>query len=136
MRYLLDTCVVSDFAQNIISTRERIRNVLPTEIAISSITVAEIRYGISKASGTRKSVTIKEITDELFRQIEIIGLNKKEAKLAGDIRSDLELKGNIIGMYDILIAATAKAHDLIIVTSNEKEFKRVSGLKLENWRGE
>ena len=65
--------------------------------------------------------------------LEIKPFDQKAAIVFGDVRSALEKKGNIIGSNDLLIAAHALSHDYILVTNNEKEFRRVDGLKIENW---
>jgi len=74
-----------------------------------------------------------ELLIELAELLEIKSFDQKAATAYGDVRSSLEKKGNIIGSYDLLIAAHALSLDCILVTNNEKEFSRVDGLKIENW---
>jgi tRNA(fMet)-specific endonuclease VapC len=135
MKYLLDTCVITDFIKKDFRTRNNIKKIFPDKLALSIISVFEIRYGIELIKETKKGFFIEEMSNELITQINKLYVDEVVAIEAAKIRAELKKEGCIIGAYDILIAATAKAHDLIIVTSNEKEFKRVSGLKLENWRG-
>ena len=135
MKYLLDTCVITDFIKKDFRTRNNIKKMFPDKLTLSIISVFEIRYGIELIKETKKGLFIEEMSNELITQINKLYVDEVVAIEAAKIRAELKKEGCIIGVYDILIAATAKAHDLIIVTSNEKEFKRVSGLKLENWRG-
>jgi len=134
MKYLLDTCVISDFYEGEKKTIKKIKSKTPNKIFISVITVAEVHYGISKIAGTKKGEKISEHSEKLFGLIKVIPLSYEVAKVAGSIRSTLEKKGGIIGAHDILIAATAKVHNLVMVTSNTREFSQVEDLKLEDWR--
>ena len=134
IKYLLDTCVITDFIKERGCTVQNLLKTSKTSLAISSITISEISYGLKKIEGSKKHKEIKEISTELLSQIEVINIDKKLANEAGYIRHDLSRQGLIIGKYDILIGATAKYNNLIMVTSNTKEFNRIEGLKLENWR--
>ena len=136
MRYLLDTCVVSDFFEGCKATCKKIRNLRPEELSASVITVAEVEYGILRLNGSKKAMAISEITEELFGSIKIIELNKEIAKMSAFIRRELAVIGKPIGGYDLLIAATAKSNGLIVVTSNIGEFSRIEGIEIENWREE
>ena len=130
--YLLDTCAVSDFVKGKASTVARIVSIPATEIYISSITLFETEFGLIKTP--RIVPKIMPTLIELFSRSELINLGYLESISAGHIRYELESIGKMIGPYDILIAATALVHDLILVTSNVDEFSRIKGLKYENWR--
>jgi tRNA(fMet)-specific endonuclease VapC len=91
MRYLLDTCVISDFIKGEPGTQIRLKQTPRTDVVIS-------------------------------------------AEQASQIRAILRSQGQPIGPYDVLIAATAVQHQLIMVTANQREFDRVPGLQTENWR--
>jgi len=100
------------------------------DLAMSTITFAELMNGV------KKSLKVKENTKKLEELAEILVIkpfDKKAAISYGDIRSYLEKKGMVIGSNDMLIAAHALSLDWILVTNNEKEFRRVKGLKIENW---
>ena len=87
-------------------------------------------------TGAKKSQKVKEnlsVLESLSNYIEVRPFDKFAAVIYGDIRSDLERRGEIIGAYDLLIAAQALSLNLILVTNNEREFSRVQGLKIENW---
>ncbi|WP_245960345.1 type II toxin-antitoxin system tRNA(fMet)-specific endonuclease VapC [Hydrogenothermus marinus] len=98
-------------------------------IAVSSITVAELFYGVKKKNSKKLEIAITKFLFPLKK----FPFDEKAALTYGDIRAKLEAKGKIIGAYDMLIAAHAKSIGAILVTNNEKEFKRVEGLKIENW---
>lgn len=134
MKYMLDTniCiyVIKEKPESVI--RKFLKN-NPEEMCISSITYAELLYGVEKSKAIQKN----RIALSLFLSpIKILEFNDYTAQEYGQIRADLEQKGMPIGSMDMLIAGHAKAEDLILVTNNTKEFQRVAGLKLENWAAE
>ena len=87
------------------------------------------------AAKTKIPSRARDIIDEFANFVEVLPLSKETAQIYGDIRAGLELKGQVIGGNDMQIAAHAKASNLILVTNNEREFKRVPGLKIQNWIG-
>jgi tRNA(fMet)-specific endonuclease VapC len=92
----------------------------------------EIEYGLK--NNPQKAVSIQNVLEDFLSSIHLLEFGIKEASCAGQIRAELKKKGSLIGPYDLLIAATAICHQLIIVTSNVNEFRRVSGLTYQNWR--
>lgn len=133
MKYLLDTCVLSDFVKGDSNTFKKITSYKPSELAISVITIMEIEYGILLVPG-KKSTVIRAIISDLTEAINIVPFCSESAIKAASIRADLHKQGNPIGYYDILIGATALYHGLTMVTANIKEFERISQLKVQNWR--
>lgn len=101
-----------------------------SEIAISTIVQAEMFAGSAKSQAPERS---REIQRQFFRRFTIVSFGEKSALIYGDIRASLEQRGTPIGGNDVLIAASALAHDLILVSHNVGEFARVPGLKLEDW---
>ena len=91
---------------------------------------AELMNGAKKSKQVEANVAK---LNELGELIQILPFDQKAAIFYGDVRSTLERKGNIIGSNDLLIAAHALSLDCILVSNNEKEFKRVDGLRIENW---
>lgn len=132
MDYLLDTCTVSDFVKGDQNTIDRLKLTPPLQIKISAITAYELHYGLQKNPLIKKST--KNAVLGFLNNIEIIPFKHNEANNAAAIRAQLEKLGTPIGAYDVLIAATATANNFVLVTSNEKEFRRVKELKIENWR--
>ncbi len=129
--YLLDTNICI-YAINMRSKSvvEKVRQRSVDEIAISSVTVAELEYGLQKSS--RKNTT-REALVEFLAPFSIIDFTSLDATEYGKIRAFLEEKGTPIGAYDLQLAAQALARDLTLVSNNEREFSRIPRLKLENW---
>jgi tRNA(fMet)-specific endonuclease VapC len=101
-----------------------------TQIALSSLVVFELQYGVNKSVSIAKNKTALEI---FLRDFEIKAFSESAASRAASIRAELERKGTPIGAYDYLIAAHALELGATLITNNLKEFRRVEGLKLENW---
>jgi tRNA(fMet)-specific endonuclease VapC len=102
------------------------------QIGISSITVSELQYGVSKSKFREQNLRRLE---EFLTPFQILSYDESASKFYGEIRSQLERQGSIIGPLDLLIAAHALSQKLVLVTNNEKEFKRIPLLKVENWIG-
>jgi len=132
MKYLLDTCVISDFVKGIGNTEEKIKSLSPSEVAISAITVMELEYGLLLAP--EKVKKFSHVVREIISNIQILPFDEEIAEETAEIRVDLKKQGTPIGAYDLLIGATAKKYDLILVTSNIKEFERIGGISIEDWR--
>ncbi len=132
MIYLLDTCVIIDLIKGDANTIQAMKSKSPDQVAISSITEFELRYGMEQTSKLKSKS--KSIVEAILSEVKTLNFESKEAVIAAKIRNNLRVLGTPIGPYDFLIAATALANDLILVTSNEKEFTRIQDLKIENWR--
>ncbi|MEM6644123.1 MAG: PIN domain-containing protein [Bacteroidota bacterium] len=130
MAYLLDTCVIIDIVKGNTNTIQALKGKSPDLIFISTITEFELRYGIVQASKSKSKI----IVEAMLSEVNILNFKSQDATKAAEIRNHLRSLGTPIGPYDFLIAATALASELILVTSNEKEFLRVPNLKIENWR--
>ena len=99
-------------------------------IGISSITVSELQYGVCKSKHQKQNL---QRLEEFLIPFEILPYDENASKYYGKIRTQLERQGNVIGPLDLLIAAHALSNNLILITNNEKEFKRIKSLKVENW---
>ncbi len=132
MKYLLDTCTISDFVKGDKETLLRIKNCSPVELCICVISLMEIQYGL--AHNPERAKKIKPMIDAFLSAIPILDFKQGDAQHAALLRAHLHQEGKQIGSYDLLIAACALHHDLILVTSNSREFTRAPGLKCENWR--
>ncbi len=100
------------------------------EIGISTITISELEYGVAQSTHREKN---QQRLNEFIAPLEILTYNEIAARTYGDIRFHLEKRGQSIGPLDLLIAAHALSHNLILATNNDKEFKRIRKLKVENW---
>ncbi|MBP7492641.1 MAG: type II toxin-antitoxin system VapC family toxin, partial [Rhodoferax sp.] len=98
-------------------------------LAISTVTVAELAFGIAKSK--REGSRIK--LENFLSQFPIVDWNQEAAWMYGNVRKALEAKGQRIGERDLLLACQALALDATMVTNNTREFERVDGLKWENW---
>ena len=108
----------------------RLRELPLSTVAISSITLSELEYGVMKSSRPKQN---KFALMQFVVPLEILPFDDLAAREYGHIRSFLEKQGTPIGSLDTLIAAHALALDCILVTNNQKEFARVPGLKTANW---
>ena len=100
------------------------------QIAISSITLSELFHGVEKSSYPKKNLMNVE---DFVSRLTVLDYTNKASQHYGDIRADLERKGQIIGVNDLHIAAHARSEGLVTVTNNVREFRRVEGLRVENW---
>ena len=99
-------------------------------MCISSITYMELVYGAERSANPERNLTSLE---GFIARIDVLPLDDSAAVHAGQIRAELANLGTPIGPYDQLIAGHARSQGLVLVTNNENEFSRVSGLRLENW---
>ena len=128
--YVLDTNTLIYFFKGLGAVAENLLAKTPKEIAIPSIVLFELEVGIAKSTSPQKR---KQQLKELESSIQILPFGYSEALAAASIRTALEKQGQLIGPYDILIAAIALSNKGILVTHNTKEFARVKGLLLEDW---
>jgi tRNA(fMet)-specific endonuclease VapC len=132
MRYLLDTCVLSDFARGRAQVLARIKGTLPGELAVTTVTLMEVEYGLRlNAARERK---LRPVIEAFFRSVHVLPYSEDDARATASVRAALKVLGQPIGAYDALIAGCALARGLVLVTSNTGEFARVAGLVLEDWR--
>ena len=131
MRFVLDTNIcIYIIKKKPIQVFDKFRELAPGNVGISSITFAELQHGIKKSASPEKN---QLALNQFLLPLEIMDFDMDAAMEYGMIRADLEQKGTPIGPLDTLIAAHVKSKGLILVTNNEKEFIRISGLKVENW---
>lgn len=131
IKYMLDTniCIFA-IKHKPESLVNRIEQCIPGEICISSITFAELLHGVEKS----RAVERNRLALLLFlSKITILDFDSEAADEYGKLRADLERKGTPIGPMDMLIAGHAKSEQLIVVTNNTREFKRISGLEIQDW---
>lgn len=131
MNYLLDTNIcIYIIKKKPAVVLKQMQAKKPEQIAISAITLAELEYGIARSRyPDRNRIALLEF---LF-PFAILDFDQRACVDYGRIRASLESKGKPIGPMDLLLAAQAKSRDLILVTNNEKEFRRIDGLGIENW---
>jgi len=132
--YLLDTNIISYWMRGDPQLIDKIKSCSPSDLSLSTITLAEIYYGIEKSDIKKKERRLK--IDSIKSELVIFPFNEPAAKKYGVIRAALEKLGTPISERDTQIASIALANKLCIVTHNIKEFGRISKLKVEDWASE
>lgn len=130
--YLLDTSVISDFVKGESGVVSKLLSIPPWMIAVSAVSRMEVEYGL--LLNEARAHQLRSKIEAFFDTVHVMPFFTEDATSAAAVRAELKKAGTPIGPYDILLAGTALRRDLIFVTSNVNEFKRVKGLKLENWR--
>lgn len=130
IRYMLDTNICIYVIRKRPLKLLDIFNAHVGQLAISSITLAELMHGVEKSQQIKNN---RLILEDFVSHLEVLDYTAKAAQHYAIIRSDLEKKGTPIGVNDLHIAGHAASEGLVVVTNNEKEFRRVDGLVVENW---
>ncbi|MHB1565162.1 MAG: type II toxin-antitoxin system tRNA(fMet)-specific endonuclease VapC [Acidiferrobacter sp.] len=130
-RYLLDTNICIYIAKhNPPAVRERFARHTADELAMSVVTLGELRFGAEKSQSRERALAV---ISQLESTMQIAPLTEAVGEHYGQIRAVLQQVGFIIGNNDLWLAAHARAEGWILVTNNEREFARVDGLQVENW---
>ncbi len=130
LKYLLDTNICIYVINKRPPALRNIFNEQTGHMAISTVTLSELVYGAEKSTQVNRNLAVLE---SFAARLEVLPYGQAAAWHFGQIRSELERSGKIIGAYDLMIAAHARSEGLVLVTNNLGEFKRVKGLRLENW---
>jgi tRNA(fMet)-specific endonuclease VapC len=131
VRYLLDTNICIYIAKHQPATvRARFEQLRADDLAMSVITLGELQHGAEKSQARSKSLAALQ---QLRQAIQIAPLTETAGQHYGQIRRALERKGRTIGNNDLWIAAHARAEAWVLVTNNEREFRRIDDLEVENW---
>jgi tRNA(fMet)-specific endonuclease VapC len=128
--FVLDTNTLIYYFKGMGNVSENLLAREPQEIAIPSIVVFELEFGIAKSTSPQRR---QKQLETFFSSVTILPFGEQEARQAAAIRAALEKGGEPIGPYDVLIAATTLANQGTLVTHNTKEFGRVEGLNLVDW---
>ena len=129
LRYMLDTDTVSFALRGVGSVARKILEVKPSEVCISSLTLAELRFGAERRRSRRLHRMITEFTSPLL----VAPFDTDAADRFGQVGAVLARAGTPIGQLDSLIAAHALALGVTLVSNNARHFERVRGLQTENW---
>jgi len=129
--YMLDTDIcIYIMKRKPLRVLDRLELLQPGQLSMSAITFAELMNGAKKSQRVEANVSRLNALGEI---LEICSFDQEAAVAYGDVRSSLEKRGEVIGPHDLLIAAHALSLDRTLITNNEREFKRVQGLKVVNW---
>jgi len=104
----------------------------PSQIKLSSVVKAELVYGARKSARPPQNLRVLQ---DFFAPFRSLSFDDRCSEEYGIIRTELERSGKPIGPYDMMVAATAIANELTLVTHNAGEFSRVAGLKWDDWEG-
>jgi tRNA(fMet)-specific endonuclease VapC len=129
-RYLLDTNIVIAALKGHEAIRDRLERIPMDSLLVSSIVLGELEFGAEKSAYAERN---RQRLAELVRRLPLIGVDASAAVHFGRLRADLERQGTPIGANDLCIAAQAVCAEATLVTDNEREFRRVAGLRVENW---
>jgi tRNA(fMet)-specific endonuclease VapC len=130
-RYMLDTNICIYIAKHQPpEVKARFERLKPGQVVMSAITYGALHYGASKSSQRARAL---EQLHELAQDIPVESLDSRAAQAYGEIRFTLEKQGRLIGNNDLWIAAHAMALEVTLATNNEREFRRIDGLSVENW---
>jgi tRNA(fMet)-specific endonuclease VapC len=109
---------------------ERLTELAVGDVAISTITLAELEYGVSKSAKQTKN---RQALDQFLMPLAVVDFDRSATAVYGRLRALLEKKGQMIGAMDLLIAAHAMSLNVRLVTHNIREFTRVPGLRVDSW---
>lgn len=128
--YLLDTDILIYSLKGHEKVQGNLRKHIGDPIQISSVTLMELYFGAYKSKKVESNLAkVRKIESSL----EIIPISQELAEIFGLLKAKLETAGTPLDDFDLILAATALSRNLILVTNNERHFKRVEGLKIENW---
>jgi tRNA(fMet)-specific endonuclease VapC len=130
LRYMLDTNICIYIQKNRPDYLRGRFNRMEGQLCISAVVFGELSFGAEKSSRRDESLAV---LDQFIAGLEILAFGHKAAAHYGQIRAELERNGAMIGSLDMLIAAHARSEGLVLVTNNEREFDRITGLMTENW---
>ena len=130
LTYMLDTNIIIYTMKNRPVGMQKKFNAMISQLCISSITAAELCFGMEKSAYPERN---RADLEDFFSRLEILPYGLKAAFHYGNIRCQLQKAGTIIGGNDIHLAAHARSEGLVLVSNNLSEFQRVEGLRLENW---
>ena len=129
--FLLDTDTCIDVLRGLRSVLEKLQAVSPDDCSVSSITAFELYAGtLLSAHPERELVKV----ERFLEQVTVIAFDRVAAQHAANIRVELQRSGSTVGAYDLLIAAEARRSGFVLVSSNHREFGKISNLRLESWR--
>jgi tRNA(fMet)-specific endonuclease VapC len=130
LAYLLDTDICIHALKKRNATLMEAFTTHDGRMAVSDVTLYELYYGAERYEDPSARIAVIE---NFAARLEVLPFDTRAALHAGNIRATLERKGQMIGAYDLMIAAIARAQGLVLVTGNVREFERVEGLRLERW---
>jgi len=133
VRYVLDTTVVSALMRSEAGPSSRLLQKRPADVLLPQPVVAEIRYGLARLPGSRRKRTLEHHLLTLLAALARAEWTDEVSRCFGDLKADLERRGERVDDFDLVIAAHGVAHDAAIVTRNTRHFVRIRSLRVEDW---
>ncbi len=130
-KYLLDTNICVYYLKGMFAIDQKILKVGIENCYISVITLAELQYGVAN-SAEHKQTHNQQVLDNFAENLQVVPLETC-LKVFAQIKTHLKKQGQIVDSFDLLIAATAIANEMVLVTHNTKHFERIEGIILEDW---
>ena len=128
--YLMDTDILIYSLKGNETVNQNLRRHIHDAIQISAVTLMELYYGAYKSQQVESNLAkVKKIESGL----DVIAVDCESVEIFGLLKSKLEMSGRPLDDFDLILAATALSHNLILVTNNERHFARIDGLKIDNW---
>jgi len=128
--YLLDTDILIYSLKGHETVKENLRHHINDIIQISAVTLMEVYYGAYKSQKVESNLAkVRRIESSM----DILPVGQESVGIFGLLKSNLELAGRPLDDFDLIIAATALSHSLVLVTNNERHFSRIDGLRIDNW---
>ena len=131
--YLLDTDIIIYSLKGHSAVKKNLERNLHAALKMSIVTLMELYYGAYKSQKVTSNLGKIRLIEN---SVEIISLSRESAEIFAMLKADLEKAGTPLDDFDLILAACALSHDLVLVTNNVRHFKRIQGLKLENWAQE
>ena len=129
MKYLLDTNICIYYMKGMFDLDKKIDSIGSNNCYISEITLAELKFGVANSKSKKKN---KKVLDLFIDGMKIIPIYNS-LDLYADEKARLKESGKIIDDFDLLIGVSSVSNDMILVTNNDKHFRRISGIEIENW---
>ena len=133
MGVLIDTNIIIDFERQVSSFEQHIRKRKNELFYISVISASELLHGVYRAVTPQIKARRLAFVEAVLDQFPILEIDLTCARIHAQLWSHLAAKGKMVGLHDSWIAASCLAHNLVLITKNHKEFKRIPGLRVETW---
>jgi tRNA(fMet)-specific endonuclease VapC len=130
---LIDTSTLIAYERGILDLPAQIKSRGAIDVSISIITASELLHGVSRAVDQSIRTKRSHFVEQLLQDFPLVLIDLKIARIHAQLWADLERSGTMIGRHDLWIAATCLEIGATIITANEREFRQVPGLAVENW---